>query len=225
MSYYLIVQYPYETIEIALCKNGLVVSSTSFHKHQAIGQTIPAIEQLLSSASITLKDLSCIGVNVGPGPYNTLRGILTMMNGIARVNGTSLLAFNALDLMSSQFQDTPHVVILTAFEGHVFFNIRTKNLKIQAAGTVSYLIELINEQPEQLQAYGNGAIKYQQELENGCPAKLKFTEPITHFNSLTTLAQRTYERYVNKNQSENNLSDYLKPIYFEDLAAQSKKNI
>jgi len=225
MSYYLIVQYPYETIEIALCNNGFVVSSTSFHKHQAIGQTIPAIEQLLSSASVTLQDLSCIGVNVGPSPYNTLRGILTMMNGIHRVNGTPLLALNALDLMNIEFQDIPHVVILTAFENHVFFSIWTKNLKFQAADTITSLIELINQQPEQLHTYGNGAIKYQQELATGCPTKLKFTEPITHFNSLTTLAQQTHERYFNKKPSENNLSDYLKPIYFEDLAAQSKKNI
>lgn len=222
MSHYLILQYPYETIDIALCQNGQILSSTSLHKFQAIGQTIPAIQTLLNNHNLTLTDLTCIGVNVGPGPYNTLRGLLTMVNGIHRVTQTPLLAFSALDLMNIEHQDVPHVIILNAFENHVFFSIWSKNCKTQATGTVSYLIELLNQQAEQLTAYGNGAIKYQAELAAQCPASLKFTEPINLFNSITTLAQQTNLALQTQKQPNNN---YLKPIYFEDLIAQSEKNI
>ena len=58
MSYSLIAQYPYETIDIALCQNGNIISSIVLHKFDATAQTIPAIIQLLNKQNLTLSDIS-----------------------------------------------------------------------------------------------------------------------------------------------------------------------
>jgi tRNA A37 threonylcarbamoyladenosine modification protein TsaB len=221
MSHYIILQYPYETIDIALCVSGNIISFKSLHKHQAIGETIPTIQELLGSHNLKLSDLICIGVNVGPGPYNTLRGILTMMNAIATVTKIPLISMSALDLINKQYQTVPHVAILQAFENHVFFSFSAPSRQLQGACTIADLIEFINQTVENLHVYGNGGTKYQQILTSSCHNKLIFTEPLIPFNSLDILAQATYWAYQQKHPS----NKLLKPIYFEDLAAKFKTTL
>lgn len=221
MSHYLIVQYPYDFIDIALCYQGKIVSSQSIHKHEAIGQTIPVIQQLLLTQNIDLSKLTCIGVNVGPGPYNTLRGLLTMMNGIHRITNIPLITNNALHLMNLEHQDNEHVIILNAFENHVFFSLWTNQIQLQAACHINDLIDLINQQPHATYAYGNGALKYQQELSSQCHS-IHFTHQTPLFNKLETLAQQTY---LMQNQADLPKNNYIKPIYFEDLKPLFKKNL
>jgi len=215
MPYFLIVQYPYETIDIALCNNELTVHTESLHKYQAIGQTIPTIQNILMQHQLALTDLACIGANVGPGPYNTLRGILTMMNGIHTVNGIPLISLNALDLLSIEHSSQNHIILLQAFENHLFYHLQTSTVREQGGSSISDLITMINAQPDQLHVYGNGAIKYQAKLEAACPSKLIFNNPIQPFSTLTTLAQETYKKY----RAGQFVTDYLRPIYFEDMVS------
>lgn len=213
MPYFLIVQYPYETIDIALCKNGQIIQSESLHKYDAIGQTIPTIQKILDRLHLKLTDLACIGANIGPGPYNTLRGILTMINGIHTVHQTPLISLNALDLLSKQHMTENHLVILQAFEGHVFYHLQTQKIRIQQSSSIAELIDIINNQPDQLNLYGNGAIKYQVRLEAACPSKLIIQSSIEPFNTLTTLAQETQRKYA----AHEFAPDYLRPLYYEDM--------
>lgn len=214
MSHFLIVQYPYESIDIALCNNELIVQSESLHKYQAVGQTIPTIQHILKANHLTLTDLVCIGVNVGPGPYNTLRGILTMMNGIHTVNKIPLISLNALELLSIEHQTNNHLIILSAFENHVFYRLQTQTVQQQKACSITDLIHIINAQPDQLHVYGNGAIKYQAKLEAACSSKFIFESVIQPFNTLATLAQET----AKKHKTKQFVTGYLRPLYFEDMA-------
>lgn len=215
MSYILIVQYSYETIDIALCKDNHIIESQSLHKYDAIGQTIPTIDTFLKKNQLTLRDIACIGTNVGPGPYNTLRGLLTMMNGIHTVQKTPLIELNALDLLSSEHASKSHLVMLQAFEGHVFYHLQTPTLRSQGAGSIAQLIDIIHHQPESLHLYGNGAIKYRAQLEAACGSKIMLDTPTQTFNTLETLAHATYKKY----SAGEFAVDYVRPRYYEDMAA------
>ena len=228
MQPYIILQYPYETIQIALCNQGQILTRFQEHKFNAIALTIPHINSMLSAHGLMLKDLACIGVNVGPGPYNTLRALLTMANGIHFASGLPLVGLSALDLLSAEHPNQPSLVIFQAFADHVFYQFKAEEKTEQGACSINELIKIIEEKPypsssgstrgssnkNSFLAIGNGAQMYQKRLMEAVGNKLIFPDLIPAFNSLETLAAKTFEK-IEANQFEQN---YLKPIYFEDLA-------
>ncbi|HSW75522.1 MAG TPA: tRNA (adenosine(37)-N6)-threonylcarbamoyltransferase complex dimerization subunit type 1 TsaB [Candidatus Saccharimonadales bacterium] len=260
MQPYIILQYPYETIQVALCSHGKILTKVQEHKFNAIALTIPHIDSMLKTHNIALKDLQCIGVNVGPGPYNTLRALLTMANGIHFASGLPLVGLSALDLLSDEYSDCNTLVIFQAFADHVFYQFKMQEKKERGACSIDELIRIIanneflntgsrtcppkfstsldtsptrsgtlgtndnlartNEgwisgmtKEESFLALGNGAQLYQKKLVEAVGDKLIFPDIIPAFNSLETIAQKTFEK-IEANQFE---TGYLKPIYFEDL--------
>ncbi len=213
MPPYIILQYPYDTIEIALCDNGNIITLVREHKFNAIKSTIPHIASMLANHNLTLKDLAFISVNVGPGPYNTLRALLTMANGIHFASSIPLVGLTALDLLGAEQAEHNNLVILQAFAGHVFYQFNTKSNSLSGACSISQLIEKINNQPTTFLALGNGAHMYQAELKKNSSNKLVFPNEIPLFNSLETLAQKSFELFSQGIPKQK----YLKPIYFEDF--------
>lgn len=215
MQYYLILQYPYETIQIALCQDGKIIQEITEHKHNAIRATIPNIQTLLDNHQLTIENIACIGVNVGPGPYNTLRALLTMANGINFAAKIPLISLNALELLELENQSENSLIILHAFLNHVFYRMKIDGKITEGGCTLSELITMINAQMIQspILTFGNGATLHQKTLLDQCK-HLIFSEPIPTFNSLQILAQQTYEKLKNKNFEQSN----LKPIYFDSFA-------
>ncbi len=212
MLYYLIVQYPYETVDICLCQNEKVLNSIRLHKFDAISKTIPSIQQLLASEGLSLSDIAFFGANVGPGPYNTLRGILTMLNGIHNINKIPLVGLNALDLISQEIKEPNYIIVLNAFENHVFYKLKNSSQTLYGASSVTEIINIINLQQDTLIIQGNGAIKYLAQFKN-C-TKIIWPDEITSFNRLETLAHASYSKFIQNDFT----AAYLKPTYFEDLA-------
>ncbi|MBI2344566.1 hypothetical protein HYV10_00640 [Candidatus Dependentiae bacterium] len=212
MHYSLIIQYPYESIDIALCQNGSIVNSVNLHKFEAIGKTIPTIELFLKSQQLNLSNISFLAANVGPGPYNTLRAILTMLNGIYTVKKIPLIGLNALDLLSEQIKKTNYFIGLNAFENHIFYKLKNNSGVSYAANNINEILNIINSQPDKLIIQGNSAIKYEKQFKS--LSKIIYPEQIVLFNNLETLASLSYQQYIKNNSS----SKYLKPIYFEELA-------
>ncbi|MCX5923823.1 MAG: tRNA (adenosine(37)-N6)-threonylcarbamoyltransferase complex dimerization subunit type 1 TsaB [Candidatus Dependentiae bacterium] len=214
MQPYIILQYPYETIQIALCNQGQILTCVQEHKFNAIALTIPHINSILAEHNLTLKDLQCIGVNVGPGPYNTLRALLTMANGINFASGVALVGLSALDLLTAEHPNQNTLIIFQAFADHVFYQFNEQATKEQGACSVNELIKLITTKSSSFLVLGNGAQMYQKRLIEAAPNKLIFPDCIPAFNSLETLAAKTFE----KNEANQFEPGYLKPIYFEDFA-------
>lgn len=212
MPYHLIVQYPYETVDIGLCQNAKVLNSISLHKFDAISKTIPSIQALLDSEYLKLSDISFFGANIGPGPYNTLRAILTMLNGIHTINKIPLIGLNALDLVSQEIKKQNYIVVLNAFENHLFYKLHNNSQTLYGASSVAEIINIINLQQDALIIQGNGAIKYHDQFKN-CP-KIIYPAEIIPFNTLETLAHASYSKFI---QNDFTIG-YLKPTYFEDLA-------
>lgn len=213
MPHYIILQYPYEHIDIALCRNGKITQSISEHKFNAISLTIPHIQSLLIAQKLTLSDISFICANIGPGPYNTLRAMLTMANGIHFASQIPTIGLCGLDLLASQYKNQNTLVILQAFADNIFYKFSTVTYSETGGCSVNQLIKKINEQPKKFIAIGNGAQKYHDLLKSNTINKLIFPPEIPAFNTIETLAEAAYKKFQ-ENKSNNS---YLKPLYFEDL--------
>lgn len=216
MHYSLIIQYPYESIDIALCLNGSIIDFVSLHKFDAVAKTIPSIQNFLKSKNLKLSDIAFIASNVGPGPYNTLRALLTMLNGIHTVNQVPLIKLNALDLISEEVAEKNYLIALNAFENHIFYKIQNSTQVLYGATSISQLLEIINAQTDTLVIQGNSALKYREKFEK-CN-KIVLSKKLILFNNLMTLAASSYAKFIKNDFS----SEYLKPIYFEDLATNKQ---
>ncbi|MBM17744.1 MAG: tRNA (adenosine(37)-N6)-threonylcarbamoyltransferase complex dimerization subunit type 1 TsaB [Epsilonproteobacteria bacterium] len=212
MKYYLILQYPYEHIEIALCSKGKVEHTIQENKVQAVKLTIPHIDNLLKKQNVSLQDLSCIAVNTGPGPYNTLRALITTVNGIHFVTKTPLISASALDLLLAK-QTQPSLAILNAFAKHVFYAFKTSYSNEHGYCSIEDLIQKINSQKESLTLLGNGAKMYQQQLLAETK-NIIFPQEAPLFSSIESLAEYTYNQLQQK-QTE---PSYLMPRYLQSPA-------
>jgi tRNA threonylcarbamoyl adenosine modification protein YeaZ len=217
MNHYLVLQYPYETIQIALCNNGTILQQCTEHKFKAIGSTIPNIQALLKAQNLTLSDIKFIAINVGPGPYNTLRALLTMVNGIHFVTKIPIISISALQLLELEHPSKNSLVILQAFADNVFYRLKIDGKITESGCSIHQLIDLINQESttEKILTLGNGA-QVNQELLAKSTTNLIFSDPIPAFNSLQILASTSYAVFENK--AFNNA--YAKPIYFDDLTSK-----
>jgi tRNA threonylcarbamoyl adenosine modification protein YeaZ len=213
MTYSLALQYPYETVQVSLCRDGKILQTITEHKFNAIRSTIPNIQALLQTHNLTLKNISFIAVNVGPGPYNTLRALLTMANGLHFAAQIPLISVSALKLLQDEFEAENSLVILHAFADHVFCRMKLGNDVQEFACNVKTLIEKINQQPHQLLVLGNGAIKYEKFLMEHTNKQLIFPDPIPAFNDIATLASAGFEKWQKKEAQQS----YVKPIYFDEF--------
>lgn len=217
MKPYLILQYPYEYIEVALCNAGSITTSIRESKLAAVQLTIPHIDELLNQHNVSIKDLAFIAVNTGPGPYNTLRALITTANGIHFISKVPLINSCALDLLTSEHSSYPTLAILNAFAQHVFYAFNTPQRKEQGYCSINQLIEKINDQEEQLLLLGNGAILYQKQLLHEA-RNIVFLEKTPLFNSIETLAKKAYDDFVAKKFS----GSYLMPRYLQSPSIPKK---
>jgi tRNA threonylcarbamoyl adenosine modification protein YeaZ len=213
MTHSLVLQYPYDFIEIALCSNGRIITSVSIHKFQAVSQSIPAIQDLLSTHNLTLRSLDYIGVVNGPGPYNTLRAILTMLNGMHRITKIPLIACNALDLMIQQNPAHHQMILLPAFENYLFYALYVDGQITQGSGSIHDLIKLLQSQKKLFHLYGIAAHKYQDLLLENC-SNIIIDKNAPIFSTLDTLAQKSQAIFCD---GQTDMQNYLKPLYYEDF--------
>ncbi|MCX5923293.1 MAG: tRNA (adenosine(37)-N6)-threonylcarbamoyltransferase complex dimerization subunit type 1 TsaB [Candidatus Dependentiae bacterium] len=213
---YIILQYPYDKIEVALCDNGNIIQLAQEHKFNAIKSTIPHISSMLENHNLKLSDLKFIGVNVGPGPYNTLRALLTMANGIHFASKIPLIKLTALELLSLEHENENTLIIFQAFADNVFYQYKENTKTKTGACSINQLIEKLNKQSTVFLALGNGAQMYKEKLQKHAGNNVTFPSTIPLFNSIESMAKKSLDLFL-QNKLE---TDYLKPIYFEDLSTK-----
>jgi len=185
----LIIQYPYEHIEIGLAQNDLVIDSIHEDKHSISRRLIPDIDTLLQKHNLNLSDIGYITINCGPGPLNTLRGILATANAIHFAKQIPLVALDALELLESEYAaGNTTIPLLKAFSKHVYMRYKQKNYHIEFDMLTSML-----QQDEPYYFVGNGAIAHTELLNIQFPKG--FCEQNTVFSTLEQCAQSGWKKY------------------------------
>ncbi|NBX77779.1 hypothetical protein EBQ93_00270, partial [bacterium] len=185
----LIIQYPYNHIEIGLAHNDLVIDSIQEDKHSISRRLIPDIDALLQRNNLTLSGIDYITINCGPGPLNTLRGILATANAIHFTKQIPLVSLDALELLESeQTAGYTTIPLLQAFSKHVYLRYKQKNYDIAFDMITSML------QPDEPYYFvGNGAIIHKELLQIQFPKSL--CAQAISFPSLEQCAQAGWKKY------------------------------
>jgi len=68
-------------------------------QHHTI-ELAPAIQELLASCNLTMKDITTLGVAIGPGSFTSLRVGLALAKGIVFARGIPLIGIPTLDILA-----------------------------------------------------------------------------------------------------------------------------
>lgn len=184
------------------------------------------IYQLLADAlkfvGIEVKDLSGIGVSIGPGMFTSLRVGLALVKGLALPYQIPVKGFNTLDALTdsiSNFAKTNDLVIpiIDARKEEVFAALYRKNQRIS-----EYFIikpsELINRVKERAILVGNGLKKYGSLLEKLIPRECNLFPLEAPLPS--TIAFQAQKDIINGNLSD---VSTLQPFYLRPTDAELKR--
>ena len=96
---------------------GLLAEQSWFSANRHTEELMPAVSALLRLANKTSRDLSAVGVAIGPGSFTGLRVGLAAAKGLALARGLTLLGVPTLDLTAYPHQEQPVPVIAVAQAG------------------------------------------------------------------------------------------------------------
>lgn len=97
-------------------------------KHNAI--LLPFIDELLSKANISLRDLDAIACVVGPGSFTGIRLGVATCKGLARGTGIPTISMNALEILAYNEVDKVFAII-DARHGNYYGAIYDKGKEIE----------------------------------------------------------------------------------------------
>ena len=215
MSYIITIQYPYQHLEMSISCNSSILQTVIVPKIQAVGLIIPTMQQLLKNHNLTLSDIACIGINTGPGPFNTLRAIIATANGIAFAQKIPLVACNGLELLLQENKVENQVAILDAFGSDVYYAIKSSGL--QGYMSINDLITMLNasHQGQIINFIGNGSVKHQDFILQNFTGTAHINHDLL-FATAATLADVTYKKF-----SDNLVETEIFPLYFTSPVTKS----
>ena len=207
-----------ETAIISISKMGEVlevVIGTEQKEHASLLH--PAIKNMLTNHSLSIKDLDAVAVIAGPGSYTGLRVGIATAKGLAYALNIPLIAINTLELMvvnAVAILDQNIGIfcpMIDARRMEVFTGLYDRNAGILRDASA---IILVNESfEEELKAnrivfFGNGSIKFQN-IQNNPNAVFKRVSIIPNAMSLFS-----YKKYLK--QIFTDVSD-LQPLYIKEF--------
>lgn len=135
---FLVLQSSYKVLSIGISENGYITDRVEETKLTASASLVPLAIKLLQRSSLTLKDISAIIVDQGPGAFGSLRVLLSTANAIGfalkmpivGVDGLNTLTNDVIDNYSGQRDDENILVvpILNAFNVECYYGVYEVNL-------------------------------------------------------------------------------------------------
>ena len=104
-------------------ERGLLTETTWHSANRHTEELMPAIAHMLAQAGMSSRDLSAIGVALGPGSFTGLRVGLAAAKGLALAHGLKLIGVPTLDFTAypHRSQPLPVVALVQAGRGRVYW--------------------------------------------------------------------------------------------------------
>lgn len=209
-------QSTYSSIELALFKDGQQLGFIVIDKHQASAMLIPVFAELLTSHSLSLKDLAFLAVNKGPAPFTTLRTVIATANGLAFATGIPLIGVTSIDALVKEYtSDTSPVpvALLKAFHEDVYYGYWQDDRIEVGCLPHAQALELIAEKitDKKILFVGNAAHMYERQIITLFGERAIFApgEPATV--SLPYVARLALESWC----AHANIEKQLMPLYLK----------
>lgn len=213
METFLAIQNTYHQVQMALCIDNRLSDVISLDKTVASKECLLALEKLLIQNSVSFTDLSYIAVNQGPGPFTTLRVVISTVNGLSFSSRIPLIGVNGMQALAHEFTAIQKVILLNAFTGDVYYRIETNGSIFmgvaKAASTIQLVLEKIPHNP--ILFLGNGITLYKELIATTFGDRAQFPNPLPETASLASIAQLASDYWVSKE----NISSQLQPLYYK----------
>lgn len=220
MAIFLFIDTAGEKAIVGISKDAQLLAmqeNTQANTHASFVQI--AIEEVVKTAGITIKDIDAVVVTMGPGSYTGLRVGLSSAKGIAYAIEKPLIGLSTLTLLA---QHASNYQVAQNDQIQIFSMIDAKRLEVFGAIYKADKSVVINEQPIILSeeylinllkkgpvvCVGNGATKTKGLLQ---AANLFFIEATYNIEDLIYLAQISWH-----DKQFENLA-YSKPAYLKDF--------
>ncbi len=102
---------------------GLVAELNWLSANRHTEELLPAVAQIMAQARLSPRDLTAVGVALGPGSFTGLRVGLAAAKGLALAQGVSLIGVSTLDFTAyaHQAQPVPVAALVQAGRGRVYW--------------------------------------------------------------------------------------------------------
>ncbi len=123
---YLVLHSDYNSVFCGLFRGTEHLATVQEQKIKASKNLMLILVTLLEQHAVSWSDLDFLGVTQGPGPFTTLRVVITTINGLLFSERIPLVGIDGLQAFLSEYADTPGVVValLNAFNNDIYFGIK-----------------------------------------------------------------------------------------------------
>ena len=137
---------------------------------------MPMCKNLLTECGLTLKEIGCIAVAVGPGSYTGLRIGIAAVQGMAMVNQTPCKGVSTLAAMAARVGSDEHVLaVMYARESLFYYGIYQRHhidsaqsgLHMQDMGTLAEIDEIAEKikNYDKMMIVGDGTEKFMEQYQ------------------------------------------------------------
>ena len=236
--YFILIETATDSCSAALSQGCKIISEKYICTPKAHASKLaPFIEELLHDNSLTIKNISAVGVSEGPGSYTGLRVGVSLAKGICFGAGIPLIGIGTLDviaqvaidsnpfnifssLQKSLEEDCYIVPMIDAGRMEVYTAIfnsngeRLSEVEAKILDENSFTKELAN---KKVLFTGNGSEKFKPLVEHNTNAL--FSENFPHASGLRI---RALERYKKQDFED---TAYFQPFYLKDFSAGKPKTL
>jgi tRNA threonylcarbamoyladenosine biosynthesis protein TsaB len=218
MIFFLALQSTYNTVELALFADSTLIDTASISKLEASSGLLPTLTKLLSTNKKTLEDLSFIAVNQGPGPFTTLRVVITTINGLQFATQIPLIGVAGFDAFLQEHVDTQHpqtVVLFNAFSHDVYCAWRnpiTQEIEQQCLG-IDQALQAVQKQfpTNTIRFLGNAVNMHKKEIIEQFTDRLYIPTPLATYPSIEAIALQGLQKW----QEKDHKLEPIMPIYLK----------
>ncbi len=171
MNYFLAMQNTYDEVQVGLFSfEPKLIDSASVSKIKASSELIPLIDTLLKKHALKLTDFPFLAINQGPGPFTTLRVVITTANGLSFATHIPLIGVDALEAAYVEWKDNTYpvtIIMFNAFAFDVYVAIeRDGTLIFKGYKNIDQLLDELKSEQKSIRFIGNGAELYHEKIKS-----------------------------------------------------------
>lgn len=151
---------------IAVARDGGVVTSSYAAVQKSLNKVlIPAIDEQLTQANITIDELDAIVIGRGPGGFTSLRVGMAVVKGLAYAKKIPLIGISSLDAIAMNVTDNrEHVCVVTDARRQMVYSAvyrKQEDLFINTrAYDLSMIEDVLKDLPDNCLVVGDGVALY-----------------------------------------------------------------
>lgn len=213
---YLVLHSDYDSVFCGLFRGTTQLAFAQEHKIQASKNLMLMLVTLLAQESISWTDLDFIGVNRGPGPFTTLRVVITTINGLLFSHNIPLVGVDGLKAFVAAYQSPGLLVaLLNAFNNDIYFAIKSTDGTITTGWefNATFLHRLhVTHANDAITFIGNGVTLHKEKILNLFP-QASIADPLPATASFQAITHCSLAQW-NDNEST---QEPLLPLYLKTL--------